>query len=188
MVVEDWAYYKKKLDLIPMEESENMTREEAIRIIRKMLACTDLSVRANLNADMVDACHMAIKALEQEPTTKNDLGVDCIDRKATLNAIIKRLGIKNETYLLEAERAIYQQILAMSSITPQEPRKGHWIETAEEYYKAINEKGGGVNENTDYFVDDIACSECLAKFSVIDNETERFKRCPNCGADMRGEE
>lgn len=32
-----------------------------------MLACTDLSVRANLTADMVDACHMAIKALEQEP-------------------------------------------------------------------------------------------------------------------------
>ena len=56
-----------------------------------------------------------------EPTTKNDLGVDCIDRQATLDAIIKRLGIKNETYLLEAERVIYQQILAMPSVTPQEP-------------------------------------------------------------------
>jgi hypothetical protein len=67
----------------------------------------------------------------------------------------------------------------------QEPRKGHWIETAEEYYKAINEKGGGVNENTDYFVDDIACSECLAKFSVIDNEAERFDFCPCCGSDNR---
>lgn len=66
----------------------------------------------------------------------------------------------------------------------QEPKTGHWIETAEEYYKAINEKGGGVNENTPYFTDDIACSECLAKFSVIDNETERFKCCPNCGAKM----
>jgi hypothetical protein len=55
-------------------------------------------------------------------TTKNDLGVDCIDRQATLDAIIKRLGIKNETYLLEAERVIYQQILAMPSVTPQEPR------------------------------------------------------------------
>ena len=31
-----------------------------------MLAYTDLSVRANLNADMVDACHLAIKALEQK--------------------------------------------------------------------------------------------------------------------------
>ena len=30
-----------------------MTREEAIKIIRKMLAYTDLTVRANLTADMV---------------------------------------------------------------------------------------------------------------------------------------
>ena len=105
------------------------------------------------------------REIEQEPTTKNDLGVDCvsrkavinqifystdnngdvvlgsalrerieklpsitptsresvdcIDRQATLDAIIKRLGIKNETYLLEAERVIYQQILAMPSVTPQ---------------------------------------------------------------------
>jgi len=59
---------------------------------------------------------------------------------------------------------------------------GHWIETALEYYEMINEKGGGVDENTPYFVDDIACSECLAKFSVIDNETERFDFCPNCGS------
>jgi len=64
------------------------------------------------------------------------------------------------------------------------PKTGYWIEDAETYYKAINEKGGGVNENTPYFTDDIACSECLAKFSVIDNETQRFKCCPNCGAKM----
>ena len=32
-----------------------------------MLAYTDLSDRANLTADMVNACHLAIKALEQEP-------------------------------------------------------------------------------------------------------------------------
>lgn len=47
-----------------------MTREEAIKVIRKMLAYTDLSVRANLTADMVDACHLAIKALEQEHSDK----------------------------------------------------------------------------------------------------------------------
>ena len=65
--------------------------------------------------------------------------------------------------------------------------KGKWIEDAETFYKAVNEYGGGVDENTPYFTDDIACSKCLAKFSVIDNETERFDFCPNCGADMRGE-
>lgn len=71
------------------------------------------------------------------PTSRES--VDCIDRQATLDAIIKRLGIKNETYLLEAERAIYQQILAMPSVTPQlsselaknskkleKTRKGFW--------------------------------------------------------------
>ena len=65
---------------------------------------------------------------------------------------------------------------------------GHWIENAQEYYEMINEKGGGVDENTPYFIDDIACSECLAKFSVIDNETERFDFCPNCGCAMKGGE
>lgn len=44
---------------------------------------------------------------------------DAISRKDTCNAIIKRLGIKDETFLLEAERAIYQQILEMPSVTPQ---------------------------------------------------------------------
>lgn len=66
----------------------------------------------------------------------------------------------------------------------QELRIGHWIEDAETYYKAINERGYEPYENTPIFLDDIACSECLAKFSVIDNETQRFKCCPNCGARM----
>ena len=51
---------------------------------------------------------------EQEPCG------DVISRKDTCTAIIKRLGIKDETFLLEAERAIYQQILAMPSAQPQE--------------------------------------------------------------------
>lgn len=37
-----------------------MTIEQDIKVIRKMLAYTDLSVRANLHADMVDACEDAI--------------------------------------------------------------------------------------------------------------------------------
>lgn len=65
--------------------------------------------------------------------------------------------------------------------------RGEWIETAQDYYETVNRKGGGVNENTEYFTDDIACSECLTIFSNIDNETERFNFCPNCGTDMRGE-
>jgi len=72
--------------------------------------------------------------------------------------------------------------------TIEERKTGKWIEDAETYYRAVNEKGGGVNENTPYFTDDIACSECLAKFSVIDNEAERFDFCPNCGSYNGGAE
>ena len=82
--------------------------------------------------------------------------------------------------LLNAEQLIH----LLPSVEP-ERKKGKWIEKAEDYYKAINEYGGGVDEITDYFTDDIACPKCLSKFSTIDNETERFDFCPACGADMR---
>ena len=128
-----------------------MTREEAISIIRKMLACTDLSVRANLTADMVDACHLAIKALEQEPTTKNDSLKYC-DRSICLRNEYNNVGCedcevtksqepttKNDLgveYISRAElmailsdyydttieyRSMLKEIASLSSITPQEP-------------------------------------------------------------------
>ena len=122
------------------------------------------------------------KVLEQEPTTKNDLGVDCISRIETIDYLCKHCPDDGECFKDCDE---IKHLKQMPSVTPQEPRKGHWIENAEEYYKAINEKGGGVNENTPYFVDDIACSECLAKFSVIDNEAERFDFCPCCGSNNK---
>ena len=42
--------------------------------------------------------------------------MELIDREDTLQAIIKRLCIKDESYLLESERVLYQQILAMPSV------------------------------------------------------------------------
>lgn len=42
-----------------------MTIEQDIKVIRKMLAYTDLSVRANLTADMVDACENAISIMRK---------------------------------------------------------------------------------------------------------------------------
>lgn len=84
-----------------------------------------------------------------------------------------------------SQRSMYQAGYRQA----QEDRpRGEWLETAQDYYETVNKKGGGVNENTEYFTDDIACPNCLAKFSNIDNETERFNFCPNCGADMRGKE
>lgn len=88
--------------------------------------------------------------------------------------------VKRGIYLKEVEDNIRKMLIDQVKDRP----IGHWIEKADEYYKAVNENGGGVNENTPYFTDDIACSECLSMFSVIDNETERFDYCPNCGAKM----
>lgn len=95
--------------------------------------------------------------------------------------------IITDKYKLRIPPTVYYDLLAdiQEVEEEQEPKAGHWIETAEEYYKAVNEKGGGVNEDTEYFTDDIACSECLAKFSVVDNEAERFDFCPCCGSNNK---
>ena len=34
--------------------------------------------------------------------------------------------------------------------------------------------------------DGVYCTNCLTTWNVIDNCTETFKRCPNCGARMDG--
>jgi len=125
-----------------------------------------------------------LEELEQEPTTKNDLGVDCISRADVLKLMQDNWHTHNGDWAMQESM---DDIRALPSVTPQEPKTGHWIEKAEDYYKAINEYGGGVDENTDYFTDDIACPKCLSKFSTIDNETERFKHCPNCGAKMNNQ-
>lgn len=85
---------------------------------------------------------------------------DLISRQETLNAIIKRLGIKDESYLLESERALYQQILAMPSVE----RIGHWIR-----------------------VDDtkLKCSECEVILFIAQYPTAgQINYCPNCGSKM----
>jgi len=43
-----------------------MTKEEAIKVIRNMLAITDLTVRGNMTSKMVEACRMAIESLKNE--------------------------------------------------------------------------------------------------------------------------
>lgn len=73
---------------------------------------------------------------------------------------------------------------AIANVPIVEPKTGHWIEDAKTYYGELKKRSLGVDEYTPYFTDDIACSECLAKYSVLDNETQFFKYCPNCGARM----
>lgn len=138
-------------------------------------------------------------AIENAPSVHDVPGTnvgDMVCRQAAIEAIDQYGSVwmeYTEAMSIDeiAERALKASKQSMIKILhdlPSAERTGKWIETAEEYYKAINDRGWGVNEDTPYFVDDIACSECLSKFSTIDNNTERFYFCPNCGADMRGEE
>lgn len=169
-----------------------MTREEAIKQLRLLKGDITFGIASKVeNKNQIEALSIAIASLETdeayqleyESTTKDNLGVDAISRKALLDATVKKNSVWNK--ITNSEGDNLETIIAKLPSVTSHPRKGHWIENAEEYYKAINEKGGGINEDTDYFVDDIACSECLAKFSVIDNEAERFDFCPCCGSDNR---
>ena len=76
---------------------------------------------------------MAIKALEQEPTTKNDLGVDCISRTRAIERLKLNFPISQGADN-SRDRHRYMQALAdlqaikeLPPVTPQEPKTGHWI-------------------------------------------------------------
>ena len=161
-----------------------MTREDAVERLNALKQFIGYDKDSEIVKATQKSLDMAIKALEHPE--KNVIAVvpcgDAISRAEVLKLMQDNWHTHNGDWAMQESM---DDIRALPSITPQEPKKGHWIETAEEYYKAINEKGGGVNENTPYFTDDIACSECLAKFSVIDNEAERFDFCPCCGSDNK---
>lgn len=72
---------------------------------------------------------------------------------------------------------------------------GYWFCTAcmEKLRKAVERRGAWIGHpeclrfDGAYSDDHIVCSECMEVFSILDNDTERFKYCPNCGARMDGE-
>ena len=114
--------------------------------------------------------------LEQEPTTKNNLGVDAISREQALVAIrnlypgmprvdfngsLRKWVDKYKPYI-ECDDAIKQ----LPSVTPQ-PRKGHWIDC---------------DNSDDYSADGYDCSVCGVNSEYVTSY------CPNCGAKMGGSE
>ena len=61
--------------------------------------------------------------------------------------------------------------------------------TAEALYNAGYRKQseGEWIEKPRPYEDEIECSVCGANFNMIDNCTEKFDFCPNCGAKMKGD-
>lgn len=164
-----------------------MTREEAIEFGKMWLELQEDCKDSNT----YEFFKMAIEALQQEPTytsevaqkayedgkkdgyierkietiAENDLRVDCISRKAVIDAINANCIWENE-YNLTSSR-IKKAVENLPSVKPQKPKKGSWIMTGD-YFT-------GAYESIDY----VKCSYCG------EESLEEGNYCPNCGADMR---
>ena len=122
-------------------------------------AIKELSVEYFGDSEKIrEAKKMAIKALNQEPCG------DAISRQAVLDLMHLRLMPKEE----------YMAVYNLPSVQPK-PRKGHWVSA----------KVGRFFPSNDY-----KCSKCgnILDFDGVNCGRGDANFCPNCGADMRGEQ
>ena len=102
-----------------------MTREEKEQIGKYVLQMARLLEDGCYQQEMLlKAVHIIDEALEQEPTTKNDLGVDCISRQAVLEIYDEWFATCN---IADRKASPKAKINALPSVTPQESRNGEWL-------------------------------------------------------------
>ncbi len=116
-----------------------MTKQEVIEILEHLKPSNQVYT-ANDAYAVGQALCIAIKSLEQEPTTKNDLGVDCISRQSVLDKIQRLINAEqnnideNGDYMNYARERVnaYEAIqffvendCLCPSVTPQEPKTGY---------------------------------------------------------------
>ena len=100
----------------------------------------------------------------QEPTTKNDLGVDIFDKAINQSDLEEWIMETFPDWCEGDVRLIMNHMDEMPSVTPQEPKTGHWITKPHVY---------GVTY----------CSECDFELKI-----DNTNYCPNCGAKMEVED
>ena len=74
--------------------------------------------------------------LEQEPTTKNDLGVDCISRAEAIKCLecdFDITGKENMKTVVNYINSAHDKIVNLPSVTPQEPQTFKWCTDCKEY-------------------------------------------------------
>lgn len=134
-----------------------MTKEEAVNHIRYGIIEENYHLPKELG---IEACEMAIKALEQDPC------VDCISRDEAIRVA--------EQGQIQGYEWQFKKLCNLPSVTPQ-PKTGRWIFT-----KTILDKYGCTAE----------CPSCHKKWKTYDEirwEKEN-KFCPNCGAKIKMQE
>lgn len=152
------AMYKEVMDVI---ENHIVDTDKMVEPTTK----NDLSSGLENVSPIIDwnKCHTS-EQLNSIATTKNDLGVDCISRADVLNHLANIAKVKAKS---DAQKSLMGRCMFMveniPSITPQEPKTGHW-----KYFQ--NEKGDWMN----------VCSNCNSDCGV----GYPYNYCPNCGCRM----
>ena len=137
-----------------------MTREDAIERIRVHMIVHEMNESRAIYIS--EALSMAIKALEQEPCE------DCISRQAVLDmATTIQTDDFSGNEIIEVVDV--DDIKALPSVKPQEPKEGCWIEV-------IDEIDSLENKTWHY-----ECSICRSGNSGWGN----YKYCPDCGTKMK---
>lgn len=145
-----------------------MTREKTIRKILDTVLWTQIASNDNKNI----LTNALVKALEQESnclenptssTTENDLGVDCVSRKA-----VDRLAQEYLRKPTDDNVAFYEHFLELPSVIPIRP-KGYWRKIDVNMY---------------------VCSKCSHVLTIdpLDNSILEMNTCPFCGVKMKGVE
>ncbi len=145
-----------------------MTREEAMKVIRKMLAVTDLTVRGNMTGKMVEACQVAIEALQTEP---------CEGTVGAIMHILTELGYGDEengadTEYMSALCDVAEKVKALPPVT-QKQKTGHWITKIKS------------NLRGDIWPTNPKCSECGGE-PYFSKTIYSYNFCPYCGEKMEG--
>ena len=154
--------------------------EEYVKAIDKIRFLVGGRTDRKLQLEIIKAIKNG-KALEQEPTTKNDLVVDCISRQSVLDKIQRLIdaeqnnidengddmnNARERVNAYEGIQFFVENDCLCPSVTPIRP-KGHWIPV--------------------YQGDEIIgyrCSECEFG-NTFGKGTIGMNFCSNCGADNR---
>lgn len=163
------------------KESRTMTRQEAIELLRELW--NFLATPPEID----EAVNMAIETLEQEETSQNLTKPNKSDLISRQDAIDTVMGFmpslttpdgcgQFDREIFEAQAMFVDIGQALNKLPFAQPERktGKWI--------VLDECS---NEG-------VYCSECHKKVLKIDYSNtmkcKNFKFCPNCGADMRGDE